>query len=322
MTKILLTPRGFYNYGKNEINKLKKAGIEVIANDTGEKYDDNKFKELAKNADGIIVGLDKIDQSLISQSTKLKAIVKFGVGLDNIDVEYAKKKKILIGKTIGSNTISVAEMVFGLILNSYRNISNSISLVENNKWQKITGRELNSKTIGIIGYGNIGKQVERIAHGFGMKVMVLAHDGHISTTTSENGANTTYFVSKEKLLVNSDIVTLHLPLTQETNNFIGTNELKKMKKDSILINTSRGKIVNEKDLLSALKNKKIYAAAMDVYSSEPPFWEEKIIQDLLATPNFYLTPHIASRTVEAEKKTIKISLMELLNLLKINSIHF
>ena len=227
-------------------------------------------------------------------------ICKFGVGTDNIDVEYAQSKNIKIKKTIGTNTNSVAEHVIALMFADSKNLINSIKEVRENNWIKPTGRELKDKTLGIVGFGAIGKALASFANGIGMKVIVF---DIFELEKKQLEIVEAIQVSFEEVLKQSDYLSLHLPLTKETENLVSRREFSMMKSDSCIINTARGGIVNETALYDALVSKKIRSACFDVFSSEPPSKEEA----LLSLDNFFLTPHTAARTMEAEKRTCHLS---------------
>lgn len=300
MMKIVITPRGFASYGKNELDRFHFHKFEVVYNNTGQAYSHEKFLELSKDAQGIIVGVDIIDRAFIDQCPQLKVICKFGVGLDNIDVDYAESKGIYIGRTVGSNSIAVAEHVMALMYNESKNIYETVFEVKEGLWQKPTGRELFGKTIGIIGFGAIGKQLARQAHGIGMRVLIYDIYDVPEEELNKYDAKKTSF---ETVLASSDYISLHVPLTENTKNLISYTELDMMKYNACLINTARGGIVDEDALVQALSKKIIRSACFDVFSSEPP--QSK--NPLLKMKNFYLTPHTGSRTIESEARTCKIA---------------
>ena len=298
--KVLITPRGFASYGLDQVEKMRKAGLEVHYNDTGLAYTPEEFSELAKDADAIIVGVDKIDKTVIDQCPKLKAVCKFGVGTDNIDVKYAKSKNIYVGRTIGSNSNAVAEHVMSLIYCESKNLWTTIRDVKNHGWKKPTGFEVSEKVLGIIGFGAIGKYLAKQAVGVGMTVQV---NDVFDIPTEVLDEYQVEKVELEDLLESSDYISLHLPLINDTKNMISTKEFKKMKSSACLLNAARGGIVDEQALYQALKNKEIRSACFDVFSTEPPAEDEP----LLALDNFLLTSHTAARTIESEKRTCEYS---------------
>lgn len=298
--KILITPRGFAKYGLEEIEEMKSQGLSVEYNNTGMAYTKEEFLEKARDVDAIIVGVDKIDKEFIDQCPNLKAICKFGVGTDNIDMEYAERKNIFVGRTVGSNSSAVAEHVMALIYCEAKNIYTTIKEVKEYKWEKPTGREVSGKTLGIIGFGAIGKYLAKQAVGVGMTVKI--HDAFdISNEVLEEYK--VERVSFDRIIESSDYISLHLPLTKETVGLISTEEFNKMKNSACLINSARGGIVDEEALYEALTEGELRSACFDVFSTEPPEKTEL----LLGLDNFLLTPHTGARTIESEKRTCELS---------------
>lgn len=298
--KIVVTPRGFAKCGLENAKVIQDAGFDLVYNDTGLAYTKEEFYDITKDADGVIVGVELVDKNYIDTHPKLKAVVKFGVGTDNIDVEYCKEKGIFVGRTVGSNARSVAETAISFVIADSKNLYEIISDTREHGWAKMTGYEILGKTIGIVGFGAIGRLVAQMASGLGMKV--IAYDAYGIDKELADSLNTE-IVDMNVLIEKSDFISLHIPLTPETQDMISAKELNQMKSNAVLINTARGGIVNEADLYEALKNDVIKAAYFDVFTSEPPENDEP----LLTLPNFYLTPHIASRSEEAEKNTADMS---------------
>lgn len=303
--KIVITPRGFAKYGKKELDLFEEKGIIVDYNDTGFAYTPDNLLNRSKDADAIIVGVDIIDKSFIDSCPRLKIICKFGVGTDNIDVDYAQKCGITVERTIGSNSNAVAEHVMALMFSEAKNIVENVNDVKSGKWLKPTGQELTGKTLGIIGFGAIGHQLARMASGIGMKIFTYdifeIADEHLSMYNIQQ-------VSLEQIYELSDYISLHLPLTESTKNMISTSAFKKMKLSSCLINTARGGIVDEAALYKALVEGEIRSACFDVFSTEPPATGEQ----LLLLNNFKLTAHIGARTVESETRTCEMSAQKIL----------
>lgn len=299
--KVLITPRGFANYGLDQVERMKSKGLEVHYNATGKAYTHEEFKALAKDADAIIVGVDKMDREMMEGCPNLKAVCKFGVGTDNIDLDYAKERNIHVGRCVGSNSRSVAEHVLSMMFMEAKNLYTSVRDVKQHGWNKPTGREIYGKKLGIIGFGMIGKYLAEYAYGCGMEVYAYDAFAIAEETARQYHAQIS---TLEDILTDCDYISLHVPLLESTRNMISTEEFKKMKKDACLLNAARGGIVNEEALYEALKKKKeIRSACFDVYSSEPPREDDK----LLTLDNFLLTPHTAARSMESEQRTCAMS---------------
>jgi D-3-phosphoglycerate dehydrogenase len=246
--------------------------------------------------DAIIVrSATKVTKEVIEAGKKLKVIARGGVGLDNIDVEYAKSKGIEILNTPGASAISVAELALAHMFAVARFLNLSNIEMRQGKWPKkeySKGFELTGKTLGIIGLGNIGKEVAKRAIGLQMKV--IAYDPYVTSTDLD-----VELVSKDELLSRADIISLHLPKIKGEPPAIAAPEFAKMKKGVVLINCARGGVVAEKDLLEALNNGTVLAAGIDVFENEPPTEAQR---DLINHPRVSVTPHIGASTVEAQER--------------------
>jgi D-3-phosphoglycerate dehydrogenase len=240
----------------------------------------------------VVRSATKITGNVIQAASNLELIVRAGIGLDNIDVLVAEEKGIHVANTPAATTISVAEHTFGLMLAAVRNHGKANLSMKSHKWEKkaFSGTELFEKTLGIIGSGRIGLDVARRALAFGMRV--IAYD----IVPIQTDLDITQ-VSLEELLAQADLVSLHLPLTDQTKHMLSNNEFAQMKDGVIIINASRGGIVDEKALLAALESGKVRAAAMDVYEKEPP---ETF--NLIDHPNVIATPHIGAAAKEGQKR--------------------
>ncbi len=234
----------------------------------------------------------KVTKNVIEAASHLELIVRAGIGLDNIDCEAAQKKGIQVANTPAATTISVAEHTFGLMLAAVRNHGKANLSMKAHRWEKklFAGTELYEKTLGLIGMGRIGMEVARRALVFGMKV--IGYD--IIDIESDLDVNQ---LSLDDVLSQADIISLHLPFTNETKHMISDEEFKKMKDGVIFINASRGGIVDENALLKALESGKVRAAAVDVFEKEPP--DEF---SLIDHPNVIVTPHIGAAAKEGQKR--------------------
>jgi D-3-phosphoglycerate dehydrogenase len=288
--KILITPRSFASSSDKAIKMLTARGYEIQRNNTDRPYQKEEMLNLIRGIDGMIIGIDELSAEIIERADKLKIISKYGTGLDNIDLPMATKKKIIVTNTPQANVDAVADLVFGLILSLARRIPEADRKTKNGKWEKIIGKSVWKKTLGVIGIGKIGKQVVKRARGFQMNILGfdLIKDKKFASRYSIK------YVSLEKLLQKSDYITIHIPLNNATRGMISYKELGKIKKEAFLINTSRGGIVDEQALYQALRNNQLKGAALDVYSNEPPV--ESPLKEL---DNVIMTPHIGAYTEEA-----------------------
>ena len=264
-----------------------------------------------KNVDGLICfPYDTIDDEVIESSKKLKVISTFSVGYDHIAIELAKKRKIRVGYTPEVLTDATADLAFSLLLDLMRRISEGDRIIRQGKWKQIYGAndyvgvDLEGKTVGILGMGRIGKEFANRARAF--KMNIIYHNRN-KLSKREEKSHKAKFVSFEKLLTQSDVISVHVPQTKETEQIFNLSTFKKMKKTSFLVNTSRGKIINEKDLVTSLKRKLIAGAALDVFSNEPI--GEK--NPLTKMENVVLAPHIGSSTKETRRKMAELTLKNL-----------
>jgi len=288
--KILITPRSFASISDKPINMLTEKGYVIQRNNTGRPYEKGEMLKLIRDVDGIIIGIDELSAETIKKANALKVISKYGTGLDNIDTNMATNKKIVVTNTPTANVNAVADLTFGLILSLARRIPEADKKMKSGKWEKIIGKSVWKKTVGIIGLGKIGKQVAKRAQGFEMNILVfdLIKDKKFALRYGMK------YVNLEKLLQNSDYITIHIPLNDATRGMISYKELGKVKKEAFLINTSRGGIVDEEALYNALRNNNLRGAALDVYNNEPP--RESPLKEL---DNVIMTPHIGAYTEEA-----------------------
>lgn len=288
MLKVVVTANAF---SKNEVlvKRLKKFTSNIVLNTTG-RYSKTQLIENLKDADCAIVGLDKIDKSVLKECKNLKIVAKYGVGLDNINIDDCKNLNIAIGWTGGVNKISVAEMTLGYMLMLMRNIYVTSNQLKNGNWNKSGGFQLTGKTIGIIGVGHIGKELIRFLKPFGCKILV----NDIIDQKEYYKNNGLIEVSKEQIFKESDIITIHTPFTSDTENLVRLEEFQIMKNNVYVINTARGGIINEQDLKYALQNNLIAGAGIDAYIMEPPSDNE-----LLSLSNLICTPHIGGNAKEA-----------------------
>lgn len=288
--KVLVTSTSFGKMVKEPVELLSNQSYEIIWNKLGRPLKEKEVMERVKGIDAYIAGLDEITARVIEAADKLKVISKYGAGVDNIDIEAATKKKIVVTNTPEANTEAVADLTFGLILAVARHIPQADRSTKRGEWRKFFGRGVSGKTLGIVGMGRIGKAVTRRARGFRMKVIYWDCRREINIEKEVQAE----YVDLKTLLRKSDFVSLHLTLTKETRGLIGKEELKLMKSTTFLINTARGPIVNENALYECLRDKVIAGAAVDVYSNQPPR-----NSPLLSLDNIITTPHMGAYTYES-----------------------
>jgi D-3-phosphoglycerate dehydrogenase len=275
------------------VDILKEQGLEV---DVDTELTPEQLKEKIKDYDALIVrSKTKVTKDIIDSADRLKAVGRAGVGVDNIDIPAATEKGIVVMNAPAGNTLSAAEHAIAMLFAISRNVPQAHYALKCKRWEKkkYAGVEVYGKTLGIIGLGRVGAHVARMAKGIGMKV--LGYDPLISKEKiSEKGAEP---IELDELLKKSDYVSLHIPLTPETEHIIGERELKLMKDCTRLINCARGGVVDEDALYEALKNGEIAGAALDVFKEEP-------LTDsaLLELDNVIVTPHLGASTQEAQVK--------------------
>ena len=263
-----------------------------------ESFEIQNLKEQLKDVDGILLRTTKLDKEILEHCDNLKIISRHGVGYDNVDLDFLNENKIALCITSTSNAVSVAEHVLSFFIYLTKNLSLSDSLVKEGNFEKRSQLpnffELYKKKVLIIGFGRIGKEVAKRCLGFDMEVYV--YDPFLDNEIIIR--NQCIPIEKNQGLAIADFITIHLPLNRDTKNFISQTELNLMRKNSILVNTSRGGIVNENDLCIALDSKKIQGAGMDVFVSEPPESNHPFFK----LDNILLTPHNAALTLECRER--------------------
>jgi glyoxylate reductase len=304
--KILLTRR-LHDFAVKELKKRYDVEIHTGTIPMPKKLLILKIKD----KDGLICyPYDSIDADVINAGTKLKAISTYSVGYDHIDIKTATSKGITVGYTPEVLTRATADMTMALMLSLFRRIPEGNQIIRNDKWNTIfgpydfLGTDLYQKTLGIFGMGRIGKAVAKRAGGFEMKVI---YHNRIRLSIKEEKKLGVKYVSMDNLFRTSDVVSIHSPHTPQTHEIVNLELLKKMKRTSFLINTARGKIINEKDLAVALQRKIIAGAGLDVFQKEPINSKHLIVK----TNNSILTPHSGSATIETRKEMAEIAIKNL-----------
>jgi D-3-phosphoglycerate dehydrogenase len=295
---------------------IAQEGLDILNSDKDIEYEvksgikNDELKEIIGNYDAIITRSGTtITKELLENPGRLKIIGRAGVGLDNVDIEAASKKGIIVMNAPTGNTLAATELTMGMILAAARKIPMANSSLKKGEWdrKKFMGIQLYNKTLGIVGLGRIGSNVAVRAKSFGMKI--VAYDPYIKKSKAESlGAK--LYDSLLDVLKESDIVTFHTPLTNETHNMVTEKEISMMKDGAIIVNCARGGIVNEEDLFNAVKSGKLFAAAIDVFEVEPPTGNK-----LLTLDNIFVTPHIGANTNEGQKGVAVIIAEQVINAL-------
>ena len=274
----------------------------------GQSRDDAHQQDIIRDADFAITGQIPVPGHVLRAATRLRLLHKWGVGVDNIDLETARAMGIRVARTTGSNAVPVAEHTVGLILSCLRGIAYGHAEMQHGRWagghMPWMPQSLSGKTVGIVGYGAIGQRVAQLVSGFGCQVLY-------TKTTPAPGAPGRH-VTLPELLAEADVVTLHCPLTPATNGMIDAAALHAMKRSAVLVNTARGPLVNEPDLLAALRDGTIRAAALDVYDVEPLASENH----LRGVPNLTITPHLGAASADTFAPTVTRMYANMLHVLR------
>jgi D-3-phosphoglycerate dehydrogenase len=308
--RVLITPRSFKNYRDLVLPHFTSRGWTVAENTSGRTLtEDDLIDACHAGVDGIIVGLDPMPGRVLRECVGLKAISKYGVGLDNIDLLTAKELGIEVRAAIGSNNISVAELAIALMFGAARRVSAQSAKVKAGKWERTLGMELTGKRLGLVGGGQIGQEVAVRARGLRMEVLI--YDPYLNAEQFLATYGIKRVDSLSTLLSEADVVSLHAPLNSQTRHLISATTLALMKPSAIIINTARGELIDEQALFLALQAKRIAFAAADVFSSEPP----PPHAPLLGLDNFLLTPHSGAYTAEANERMAVLSAENLIAML-------
>lgn len=303
MSQVLICTSSF-SKEHAELSTLNKYGIECVFNPYKRRMTSDEVGELLKgNVVGTISGLEKISSEVLEQSAALKVISRCGIGSDNIDTNKAKEKGVEIFITPDAPTEAVAELTLGLILSGLRKLTRQHNALAAGNWSRQQGSLLSGKSVGLIGFGRIGQRVAKLLSAFGAVV------SYYDIQVIENNI-ADYEPDLQKLVSNSDIISLHTPVVEATKNMVNASLLGQMKEGVLLINTARGELINEADLTSFLRKNKQSFAALDVFRQEP--YQGKLC-DL---PNVLLTPHVGSFAKEARLEMERQALENLIMGLK------
>ena len=286
--RVLVSPT---SYGKSDPrlkSELEAAVGEVIYNPFGRPLTSAEVARLLPGVDGYIAGLDTIDAAAIAAADRLRVIARYGVGYDCVDLEAARRQNITVTNTPGANAVSVAELALALMLALARQIPEANAAARQGRFPRLAGVTLEGKTVGLLGFGAIGKQLARRLAGFDCHV--LAYDPAADAEFARQ--HNVRLAPVDEMLPLCDVVSLHLPLSPETRGLVGESFLARMKPGAILINTARGEIVDENALFEALKSGRLRGAGLDAFVQEPPPPDHP----LLSLPQVIATPHLGAQT--------------------------
>lgn len=292
---VFIGSTGYSEYCGEGLRILKDYGCEIIENTKGRPYTAEELLEIAPSLDGAIAGVETWDEAAFSAAPKLKALARFGVGCDNIDLESAKRHGVKVANCPGLNSNSVAEHTLAMLLALLRQVPQLNSSVRRGEWRRMVFPELRGRTVGLLGFGSIGRRMAHVLSGF--DVELLAYDKFPSREAAEKLGVT--LLGFDEVISRSDFITVHLPSTPETARCIDRESLSKMKDGVFIINTARGILADEGAVCEALASGKLGGYASDVYEKEP------IMPDnpLLAFDNYICSPHLAGESLVSYRDT-------------------
>ena len=293
MAKVLITTVPFGDKNRLPLELLENAGMEYCINPYNAKLTEGQLVELVTDFDAIIAGTESISEKVMAQASNLKLISRVGIGLDGVDLMAARRRGIKVSYTPDAPAPAVAELTLGMMLTLLRSAHVSNAQMHQGRWQRILGRRLAEVTVGILGVGRIGSRVLRRTKAFGTP-KILAND--IFPNYALNREFKLEWVTKEQVYREADIISLHLPLTHLTKNMIRREQLLLMKPDAMIVNTSRGGVINEHDLYDVMKAGHLSGAAIDVFEQEPYAGKLGEIERCL------LTAHMGSMSIDCRTR--------------------
>jgi D-3-phosphoglycerate dehydrogenase len=302
--RVIATARSFSKSNAAHHAYLRENGCDVDLRAGEHPYTADELREMLPGYDGAILGLDVCDRSVLEKADSLRVISRYGSGVDTVDLAAATERGIIVTTAPGANTLSVVELAIGLLFALARSLPQVAGAAREGKWRRAPGWELNGKTLGLIGYGAIGREVAARAAALGMTTLAFDPYFRGEMTGARN-------VDLPTLLAEAHVVTLHCPLTPDTQNIINAPNIALMRDGAYLVNTARGGLVDETALYDALANGKLGGAAMDVFRQDPP-----TDSPLLMLDNFIATPHIGATTREAVERTAMLSAQNLVAVLR------
>ena len=306
--QILISTSTFNLDNFSELSAITNSGIKVKLNPFNARLtEDQAIDLLGQNSIGLIAGLEPLNQKVLQSATALKVIARVGTGLDNVDLAVAKKLGIKVLNTPDAPTSAVAELTLGHILGLLRNIARTDRQIRDNKWQGQMGSLLETKTVGVIGFGRIGRKVSRLVSAFGAKVIV--HDPFMRAEDFDN-------FSLKELCEKSDVLTLHVPYSDKTHHIISSELIQAMKPGSFVVNVSRGGLVDEVSLLRALESGHLAGAALDCFEQEPYFGPLSKLENVQMTAHMGTYARETRDLMEREASQLMVKALQEMNLLK------
>ena len=307
MKKVYIGSRTLTLNGHPALKRLQKAGLELVFGPPGKRPSEEEQLKILPECIAYLAGTETISEKVLRSSKKLKVISRNGVGINNIDLKIAQELGIEVTITPGSNAQGVAELAITLMLTAVRSIPAQNNNLKIGEWNRIKGIELDRKTLGVLGCGNIGKKVINMALGLGMKV--LGYD--LYPESSFHPSDDFKFVDLQEILSSSDIISLHIPPGDKP--IINKEALSMMKDGVYIINTARAEVVDELEIVIALNNNKVQIYATDVYKKEPPG-----VDDLISHSKTICTPHIGAYTEESINRAVEAAVDNILTVLELD----
>jgi D-3-phosphoglycerate dehydrogenase len=312
--RLLVTPTSFGKTDPSIRDALEAAVGEVVYNPLTRPLRSSELIPLLAGCDGYIAGLDEIDRAAIHSADRLRVISRYGVGVDNIDLDAARDRGIIITNTPGANAVSVAELTIAMLLALARSLISASGATRRGEWPRMSGLTMEEKTIGLLGLGAIGQQVARRLQCFDCRI--LASDPYSSTNFAAR--YNIQLLPIDEMARQADFLSVHIPLTNANRELINADFLRTMKPGSFLINTARGELVNEDDLTEALKSGHLRGAALDVFNAEPP----PVDHPLLHMQQVIVTPHCGAHTDGAIRQMGRMSIHDCLAVLRGEEPHY
>lgn len=306
--RLLVTPTSFGKSDPDIKRELESAVASVDYNTGGRPLKSGQLAERLAACDGYIAGLDEIDRTALAGAVRLKVIARYGVGLDNIDLEAAREMGMVVTNTPGANAGAVAELAVGMMVSLGRGIPQASRTLQLGEWPRRMGRSLEGALVGLLGFGAVGRQAAARLKGFGCRV--LAFDPAADAQAAER--LDVELADQQKVMSESDFLSLHLPASPETAGMVDADFLAGMKKGAYLINTSRGDLVDESALHAAIQSGQIAGAGLDVFQEEPPRKDHP----LLALPQVLATPHMAAHSDAATRAMGRMAVRDCLAVLR------